>query len=95
MPSKKNTCYNCTSFDFESFNDIIANRRIVIKSKNEADTVYPLRVVDMTRGTVVGSYNDPKTLRRSLNFYRAENEKSKVKIVDKKWHDFTEYFGIK
>ena len=95
MPPKKNTCYNCTSFDFESFNDIIANKRIVIKSKKEADTVYPLRVVDMTRGTLIGIYTDPKTLRRSLNFYRVENEKSKIKIVDKKWHDFTQYFGIK
>ena len=82
MPPKKNTCYNCTSFDFES-------------SKKEADTVYPLRVVDMTRGTLIGIYTDPETLRRSLNFYRVENEKSKIKIVDKKWHDFTQYFGIK
>jgi hypothetical protein len=92
MPPKKKTCYNCTSIQFDDFNDIIANRKILIKSKKEAEAVFPLRLLDMTNNKLIGNYNDSKSLRKSLNLYRAENPKSETKVIDGKYHDFTEHF---
>jgi len=93
FPSKKK-CHNCTSLEYRVFNQINANKRILIKSQKQADAVFPLVVLDIDNDELVGMYHDFRSLRRGLNKYRANNLRSKIKIIDKKYRDFTDYFQV-
>lgn len=96
FPPKK-ICYNCTSLEFGDYDEINANRKILIKSTKEEKAVFPLKMFDINDNTHIGNYNDFKTLRNELNMYRSHNPDSKIKIIDTKFHDFTDHilFGDK
>jgi hypothetical protein len=89
---KNKMCFNCTSFLFEVFDQINANLRPLIKTIEQSKAVFPLIVLDTTENKSLGMFGDFRSLRRKLNMYRADYPKSKIKIIDRKYHDFTDYF---
>jgi hypothetical protein len=93
FPPKKK-CFNCTSLEAKVFKQINANKRILIKSQKQAEAVFPLTVLDLTNDKLIGKHDDFKSLRENLNKYRTDNPKSEIKIIDKKYHDFTPFFQI-
>jgi hypothetical protein len=88
---KNKICQNCTSLKFGYFYEINANRRPLIKTVEQSQAVFPLSILDMTENELVGVFRDFKSLKRRLNGYRADYPRSRIKIIDKKYHDFTDY----
>lgn len=89
-PQKK--CKNCTSLEFEVFEQIRANRKLKIRSQEQAESSLPLRVLDMTNKRLLGLYHDFPSLTKNLSKYRKENPKSRIKVIDTKFHNMTPYF---
>lgn len=88
-PLKK--CNNCIALQSRTCNDLNVNRKILIKSRKEEQAVFPLLILDMMYCNLIGIYNDFKQLRRNLNKHLEDYPKSKIKIIDRKYHDFTDY----
>jgi hypothetical protein len=87
-------CTNCIMLENNYFNEISKRKGILPKSVKESEAAFPLLVLDVTKNELIGKFDDPKVLRKKLNFYRAENLNSKILIIDTKFRDFTEYFNI-
>jgi hypothetical protein len=60
------------------------------KRLEEAETV--LMILDRTTNELVGKFDNPDELRRKLDYYRAENPRSKIWVISMKYHDLTDIF---
>jgi hypothetical protein len=91
VPPKK-VCNNCTSFLNKVFKYMNANRRILIKTKKEEVAVFPLLIINIPKSELIGTYHNFESIRNVLGKYREEIAKLNVKVIDRKYHDFTDYF---
>lgn len=79
-------------FNSQDYSLIRANKRIKIKTVEQANKAFPLYVIDMTENEYVGRYDDFASLRKDFSLRRDECPNCKIKIMDTKYHDFTDYF---
>lgn len=86
-------CNNCIALQSRTFDDLNVKRKKLIKSKDEMVAIFPLMLLDIRKDQLIGTYKDFRTLRRKMNEYLDDNPKSKdsIKIIDRKYHDFTDH----
>ena len=82
-------CTNCSLLDMGSISAISLRKRRLKKSVRESMEVFPLRILDRSLEVNVGIFYTPEDLKKELNSYRAEHPKSDIRIIDKKYHDYT------
>lgn len=85
-------CFKCVMLENEIIEEIKPGKRILIKSVKESEAAFPLRIFDKTKKELVGEFKKANDLRSRLNQYREANPRSKIMILDKKYHDFSDYF---
>lgn len=91
----KPICTNCSMLQDRFFDQINKGKRLIIKSVDQAEKVFPLFVLDITYNELIGKFYDAKTLKMKLEEYKIEYPKSEILIIDIQKHDYTEYFSFK
>jgi hypothetical protein len=87
-------CTDCFMLMNNYINEISKGKRKPIKSVKESEEAFPLLMLDRSMNKSVGLFDNPKDLRKELNFYRAENPDSEILIIDVKFRDFTDIFIV-
>lgn len=82
-------CTNCIFLRNGNIDAIALRKRRLTKSIQESREVFPLRILDRSLNKDLGLFDNPEELRKKLDSYRKDHPKSDIRIIDKKYHDYT------
>ena len=93
FPPKK-LCYSCINLLHGNISDIKTNKKILVKSVKQSEAIFPLYIFDLDMNQIVGKFNDFESVRKELKELEETFPTFKFKVVDTKYHDFTDFFNI-